>query len=100
MAAAHIAALFTPEASNQRFIVAAGEIASQTISDTLRASFPELSDRTPVGNPGVSSLPERSSRYSIDNEKSKRVLGIKYRSVEDTLKDLGAQLLALEKGDK
>ena len=97
VAAAHVAALFTPAASNQRFIVSAGEIASQTISDTLRANFPELSDRTPIGNPGVSSLPEKASRYSISNEKSRRVLGIKYRSVEDTLKELGAQLLELEK---
>jgi len=90
--------LFTPEASNQRFIVSAGEIGSQTISNTLRATFPELKDRTPKGNPGVSSLPEKASRYSVNSEKSRKVLGIEYRSVEDTFKDLGAQLLAIEKG--
>lgn len=98
VAFAHVAALFTPEASNQRFIVCAGEIASQTISDTLRANFPKLEERTPIGNPGVSSLPEKAKRYDINSEKSRKVLGVKYRSVEDTLKDLGAQLLAIEKG--
>ena len=90
--------MFTPEASNKRFIICAGQISSQQISDTLRAAFPELAERTPIGKPGVSSLPGEAGRYSASSDRAKRVLGIEFRSTEDTLKDLGAQLLALEKG--
>lgn len=97
VAAAHIAAIFTPEAGNQRFIICAGQISSQQISDNLRAAFPELAERTPIGKPGVSSLLEEAARYSASSEKAKKILGIKFRPLEDTLKDLGGQLLALEK---
>ncbi len=100
VAAAHIAAISTPEASNQRFIICAGQIASQTISDTLRAHFPELADRTPAGQPGVSSLPPEKERYTASNEKAERVLGIKSRSVEETFKDLGGQLLRIDLSEK
>lgn len=56
-----------------------------------------MEDRTPIGKPGVSSLPEEGQRYDASSEKAKKVLGIQFRSVEDTLKDLGAQLLKLKK---
>ena len=97
VAAAHTSAIFTPEAGGNRFIICGGQISSQQISDTLRAEFPELEGRTPIGKPGVSSLPEEGQRYDASSEKAKKVLGIRFRSVEDTLKDLGAQLLKLEK---
>jgi hypothetical protein len=42
-------------------------------------------------------LPEEGQRYDASSAKVKKVLGIQFRSVEDTLKDLGAQLIALEK---
>lgn len=96
VAAAHVSAIFTPEAGGNRFIVCAGQIASQQISDTLRAAFPELDERTPIGQPGISSIPEESQRYTASSEKVKKVLGIKFRSVEETVNDLGGQLLELE----
>ena len=99
VAAAHISAIFTPEAGGNRFIICAGQISSQKISDTLRADFPELKDRTPIGKPGSSSLPEERQRYDASAAKAEKVLGIQFRSVEETLKDLGAQLIALEKNE-
>lgn len=86
-----------PEAGGNRFIVSAGPLSSQLISDTLRAAFPELKERTPIGSPGKCSLPDEAERYGVSSAKAKRVLGIHFRSVDDTLKDLGSQLHALEK---
>lgn len=96
-AAAHIAAIFTPEAGGNRFLASARQVSSQQISDTLRASFSELEEKTPMGKPGTSSLPEKSKQYDANSAKTKNVLGIEFRSVEDTFKDLGKQLLSLEK---
>jgi hypothetical protein len=78
-------------------LVSAGQISSQQIADTLRATFPELEERTPKGNPGTSSLPEKSKQYNSNSAKVKNVLRLEFRPVEDTLKDLGGQLLELEK---
>ena len=78
-------------------MVSAGQISSQQIADTLRGTFPELEDRTPRGNPGTSSLPEKSKQYDSDSAKVKKVLGLEFRPLEDTLRDLGGQLLELEK---
>ena len=97
VAAAHIASVFTPGAGGNRFLVSARQISSQQIADTLRAAFPELEERTPKGNPGSSSLPVKFNQYDADSAKTKNVLGIVFRPVEDTLRDLGAQLLELEK---
>ncbi|KAK5110782.1 hypothetical protein LTR85_000727 [Meristemomyces frigidus] len=98
VATAHISALYTPEASNQRFIICAGQVPSQSISDILRARFPELEERTPMGKPGVSSL--SGEPYSASSEKAEKVLGIKFRPLEETVIDLGKQLLAIEKAEK
>jgi hypothetical protein len=79
-------------------LLSAGQVSSQKISDTLRAAFPELEERTPIGKPGTNSLPEGA--FDADSTKAKQMLGIRFRAVEDTFKDLGAWLLAQEKREK
>lgn len=95
VAGAHIAAVMTPEASNNRFVICAGQITSQQISDILRANYPELDERTPIGKPGTSGLPDEP--YNANSDKAKKILGIEFRPLEDTVKDIGANLLEIEK---
>jgi hypothetical protein len=45
-------------------------------------------------------LPPEEDRYSVSSERAKNVLGINFRSLEETFTDLGAQLLELEKQSK
>ena len=78
-------------------MVSAGQVSSQQIADTLRGAFPELEERTPKGNPGTSSLPEKSKQYRSDSAKVRKVLRLEFRPIADTLRDLGKQLLELEK---
>ena len=94
LALAHLKAATVPEASGQRFIICAGQVSSQQISDVLRKALPEIDERTPVGVPGGNPLPEGA--YDCSSEKAKSVLGIKFRSMEETFVDLGRQLLELE----
>jgi hypothetical protein len=79
----------------QRFIICAGQVSSQEISDALRAHIPELESRTPKGVPGASALPE--GQYECSSEKARRVLGLTFRGMEETFVDLGRQLVGLEK---
>ena len=83
-----------PEASNKRFIVTPGTIGSQQISDILRQNIPGLEKRIPEGTPGTSSLP--ADVFSADSSPAEKVLGIKFRSAEDTFVDLGKKLLEIE----
>jgi nucleoside-diphosphate-sugar epimerase len=95
LAIAHVKAITTPEAANQRILVSSKSISSQEISDIFRRAFPELEERTPVGNPGTDSLPEGA--YTISNEKAKTVLGLKFRTDEECFVELARQLLEIEK---
>lgn len=97
IARAHVLALDNPAAANQRFIIAKGLLGTQRIADVLRATVPGAANRVPRGEPGTDNLP--SEVYSIDNSKSKNVLGLEYTSEEETFGDLGKQLLEIEKGE-
>jgi nucleoside-diphosphate-sugar epimerase len=97
LAIAHVKAVTTLEAGGQRIIVSSKGISSQQISDLLRKNFPELEERTPIGKPGMDSLPEGA--YTISNEKGKKLLGLEFRSDEECFVELGRQLLEIEKAE-
>lgn len=98
LAEAHVLAATRPEASGQRFIVCEGQISSQNISDILRENIPELEKRTPIGIPGDKGLEDGS--FTCSSDKIKNVLGLNFRSKEDTFVDLARQLLNIEKREK
>ncbi|TGO57759.1 hypothetical protein BCON_0062g00290 [Botryotinia convoluta] len=98
LAEAHALAATLPEASGQRFIVCKGQISSQNISDILRKNIPELEERTPKGVPGDKGLEDDS--FACSSEKAEKVLGLKFRSKEETFMDLARQLLEIEKKEK
>jgi len=95
LANAQLQAMIVPEAGNQRFLVSARQFSFQDICDILRTRFPELSERTPLGKPGISSLPKGA--YSIDNSKVKEFLGIEFRSLEETVLDVAHYMLNIER---
>ncbi|RFU24080.1 hypothetical protein B7463_g12263, partial [Scytalidium lignicola] len=94
LATAHILAMTTPQASNQRFVISTGQIRSQEISDMLRANIPSLESRTPIGTPGGNPLPETA--YTTSSAKAEKELGLKFRSKEETFVELARQLLQIE----
>ncbi len=98
VALAHIRAATVPEASGHRFVICEGQISSQEISDILRKNIPELEERTPVGVPGANKLDPNA--YTCSSKLAKEVLGVTFRSKEDTFVDLARQLLEIEKKEK
>lgn len=95
LADAHWLAVTVPEASNKRMIICGGRASSQNISDAIREKVPELLTKTPKGVPGGNLLPKNA--YFCSSEMAQRVLGLKFRSREETFVDLARQLVELEK---
>lgn len=64
----------------------------------LRKEIPELEDKTPKGNPGGNPLP--TNAYECSSAKAEKVLGLKFKSKEETFVELARQLLEIEKKEK
>lgn len=88
----HISALTRKEASNQRFLLSAGDYDNQEIADILHANLPaELANRIPLGSPGARIS---STHYTTDSSKGIRVFEIPYRKLDSSVLDLTTQLLS------
>ena len=90
--------MIIPEAGNKRFLVCARQFGFQDICNILRSHFAELCERTPLGEPGTSSLPPGA--YSVDNSRVKELLGMEFRSLTETVVDVARCMLDIERNDK
>ncbi|KAJ3119215.1 methylglyoxal reductase (NADPH-dependent) gre2 [Physocladia obscura] len=97
-AIAHIKAATFAEALGQRFIICGGQISSQNISDLLRKNIPQLEEQTPEGTLGKNFLPENA--FDCNSAKAEKLLGLTFRSKEETFVDLAKQLLEIEKSNR
>lgn len=96
LATAHVRALEVPEAGDERFFIVSGRYSYQQTADVLRTSS-RISEadkkKVPVGKPGQNNPgPEV---YEVDNSKSKRILGLEYRSFEESIVDAALNLIDL-----
>ncbi|KAL7948001.1 hypothetical protein V8C42DRAFT_271463 [Trichoderma barbatum] len=98
LATAQVRALETPKAGNERFFIVSGRYSYQKTADVLRAS-PLISkdDKKliPVGRPGQNY--PGPDVYEVDNSKSKKILGLTYRSFEESIVDAAVNMLEVRK---
>ncbi|KAI2628448.1 NAD(P)-binding protein [Hypoxylon sp. NC1633] len=87
VAAAHVRALQVPEAAGKRFLVGQG-FRYQAAVDFAREEVPALAARLPVGRTG-----EWEDAYAVDGSLATRVLGLRYGSLRDTVRDTYVMLL-------
>jgi nucleoside-diphosphate-sugar epimerase len=87
VAEAHLRAYEVPKSGGERFFIYKGNF-------LLRENIPEIRDHVPVGAPGTGSVP--ADVYTVDTSKSQRILGQKYRSLEETIVDAARSLLKPE----
>jgi nucleoside-diphosphate-sugar epimerase len=92
LAETSLKALTFPEIKHERFLVTQGSYDTQEIADIIRRRLPET-HKAPVGEPG-----ERlaHTHYSCDSSKTQRVLGVKFRGLEESIVPLAEQLYELE----
>ncbi|KAJ5112439.1 hypothetical protein N7532_000484 [Penicillium argentinense] len=92
VALAHVRAIEVNEAGGQRFFVTAGYFSNKDLVDITRQSHPELESKLPPKD-SPSDLPENI--YGIDNQRSQQVLGLKYRTLQQSVSDSIDSLLAV-----
>lgn len=93
VAKAHLLAFESPLAAGQRYLTSAGTFAYQDICDIVRARFPALRHKVPIGKPGTG-VGEKC--YAVDASKCSRELGMRFRGLEACVVDCVADLLRLE----
>jgi nucleoside-diphosphate-sugar epimerase len=84
LAMAHVKAIELPEAAGKRFFVTAGYMSNKDIADCMRENFPDLRSQLPPED-SQSDMPKDIFKY--DNSRSVDILGLKYRSLNDCVKD-------------
>lgn len=95
LAQAQVLAYENPKAANQRFLISNGNYNWQEVVDAAHKYFPNQT-KAQKGDPGQFPKPV----FSIDNSKSKAVLGLTYTPKEVTIRDTVTQLVNFEKQGK
>ncbi|KEY72936.1 hypothetical protein S7711_07900 [Stachybotrys chartarum IBT 7711] len=93
VALAHVRALQVPEAGGQRFLITGGYYSNSKIADVIRAEYPQLAEKLPPPKAVVNDTP--ADVYGFDNGRSRRVLGLRYRSFEECIRDAVASMLTI-----
>jgi len=92
LAMAHVKAIELSEAASKRFFVTAGYMSNKDIADCIRKNFPELRSQLPPED-SQSDMPKDVFKY--DNSRSVDILGLKYGSLNDCVKDTVKSLQAI-----
>ncbi|PVH77833.1 NAD(P)-binding protein [Cadophora sp. DSE1049] len=87
LALGHVKAMELPEAGGKRFFFTAGYFSNKEIADIIRKNFPEYKGELPAEGVKGGDYPE-GGVYGFDNKRSKEVLGIDFRGLEESITDL------------
>jgi nucleoside-diphosphate-sugar epimerase len=86
LALAHVKAMELPEAADKRFFVTAGYFTNKQICDIIRKHFPEYKDKLPTPETKGGDFPE-GGVYKYNNSRATEVLGLKWRTLEESIVD-------------
>jgi nucleoside-diphosphate-sugar epimerase len=89
VAKAHVAAFEKPDAANKRFFTTAGYFSNKEICQIIKKNFPEFKDLPSDSTPG-GDYPEGTpdkGLYSYNNKRSIDILGLKYKTLEQSIID-------------
>lgn len=96
VALAHALAVEKAEAANKRIFITAGRFSNREIVEIIADAFPQLRDKLPTGDLLKLGEYPPGGWYGYDDELSRVVLGLAYRtlkeSIIDTVKSLQAVL--------
>jgi nucleoside-diphosphate-sugar epimerase len=100
VALAHVRAMTVPEAGGKRFYVVGGYFSNPRIAGIIRRRFPELCERGLLPPrelaEDMEDFPE--DHWAFDNSRSKDVLGLDYRGLEESVVDAVKSILKLGEG--
>ena len=94
LALVHVKAAEMPEAANKRFFITEGYFSNEEIADIIRDNFPELKNELPAKGTKGGGYPEEGV-FKYDSSTVRKVLGIEFRSLKETIVDAVKSLQAL-----
>ncbi|KAG8706587.1 methylglyoxal reductase (NADPH-dependent) gre2 [Ceratobasidium sp. 395] len=100
VALAHVHAIESPAATNQRYIIAAGNYSPQQVMDYIWETYPERAKEKGISKGSPGKLWPEGGVFGVDRTKSERDLGLKYRPFAETIKDTFTRLEELEAQSK
>lgn len=92
VAFALVRAIEALEAAGKHFFCRAGFYSNAEIADAIKKNFPDLKDKLPASY--ESDLDMNKKPFEIGNSRSKQILGLKYRSIEESITETVKSLLA------
>lgn len=91
VALAHVRAITRPAAGGRRFYVVGGYFSNKKLADIIRARYPGLAGVLPDEGSVEDDFP--ADVYGFDNSRSREVLGIEYRGLEEGVADTVESIL-------
>jgi nucleoside-diphosphate-sugar epimerase len=85
LALCHVKAIEVEAAANKRFFVTAGYFSNKQIAQIIKKEYPQTKDLPSDSTPG-GDFP-KDGVYDFDNSRTKEVLGIQFKSLEESIKD-------------
>ncbi|KAL2817112.1 NAD(P)-binding protein [Aspergillus granulosus] len=96
-ALAHATAVERPETAGKRYFLTAGNFCNAEIVEVIRTGFPGLGDGLPSGEAlRDGQYPGGGPKYGFDNSASINELGIKYRSLQESVIDTVKSLKGIQ----
>lgn len=93
LALAHVKAAELPGAANKRFFITAGYFSNKEIAEIIREAYPDLESKLPGKDTKGGEMPKEIYKY--DNARTVEVLGIKFRSLKESIVDTVKSLQAV-----
>ena len=87
LAKLHVLAMEKPEAGNQRFFTTAGLFCNEEVVEVIATEFPEYKDKLPSGDALKDGKYPEGGVFKADNRKATDLLGGKWRSLDDCMRD-------------
>jgi len=94
LAEAHVAGIEKEEAANKRFFITAGYFSNKEIAQIVEKNFPQYKEGLPTASTPGGDYPEEGV-YKYNNKRGVEVLGLKYKSLEESIKDTVKSLQAV-----
>jgi len=94
LALCHVLAMEKDAAANKRFFVTAGYFSNKEIVEAIRKHYAEYSDFLPSEKAAGGDYP-KDGIYKYDNRRVQEILGIKFRSLEESIVDTVKSLQAV-----
>ena len=86
-----VLAMEKPEAANKRLLVVPGHFSNREIAQIIAKTFPGYKDKLPTDSTPGGDYPKEGI-YTFNNKRVQETLGIKWRSLEESIVDTAKSL--------